>query len=91
MRRISVETSNYLKGLQKSSPDSSHRARFSSVTMKVEDRLDNVPRELTEMRTQLYSRKIPRVIKLKGLLKGHNVDPSDVVEARKSFFKQASS
>jgi hypothetical protein len=59
--------------------------------MKVEDRLDDIERELAEMKTRLYSRKSPRVIKLKGLLKGLNVDPSYLVEARKSLFKHARS
>ena len=59
--------------------------------MKVEDRLDDIERELAEMKTQLYSRKSPRVVKLKGLLKGLSVDASDVVEARKSLFKPARS
>jgi len=59
--------------------------------MKVEDRLDDIERELAEMKTRLYSRKSPRVIKLKGLLKGLNVDPSYLVKARKSLFKHARS
>lgn len=59
--------------------------------MKVEDRLADIERELAEMKTQLYSRKSPRVIKLKGSLKGLNMDPSDLVEARKSLFKHARS
>jgi len=59
--------------------------------MKVEDRLDDIERELAEMKTQLYSRKSPRVVKLKGVLKGLNVQPSDLVEARKSLFKHARS
>ncbi len=59
--------------------------------MKVEDRLDDIERELAEMKAQLYPRKSPRVIKLKGSLKGLNVDPSDLEEARKSLFKHARS
>ncbi len=59
--------------------------------MKVEDRLEDIERELAEMKTQLYTRKSPKVVKLKGLLKGLNVDPSDLVEARKSLFKHARS
>jgi hypothetical protein len=59
--------------------------------MKVEDRLDDIERELAEMKTQLYLVKSPRVVKLKGSLKGLNVDPSVLVEARKSLFKHARS
>jgi hypothetical protein len=59
--------------------------------MKVEDRLEDIERELAEMKTQLYTSKSPKVVKLKGLLKGLNIDPSDLVEARKSLFKHARS
>ena len=58
--------------------------------MKVEDRLDAIEKELADMKTQLSPGKSPKVVKLKGLLKGLRVDPSDLEEARKSLFKHAS-
>ncbi len=59
--------------------------------MKVEDRLDAIEKELAEMKTQLHSGKSLRVVKLKGLLKGLTVDPSNVEEAERALFKHGSS
>lgn len=55
--------------------------------MKVEDRLDAIEKEIADMKTQLSSRRSPRVVKLKGLLKGLSVDPSDLEEAKKVTFQ----
>lgn len=38
--------------------------------MKVEDRLDAIEKEIAELRTRLSPGKSPKVIRLKGLLRG---------------------
>ncbi len=55
--------------------------------VKVEDRLDALERKLAEIKTILSSPKSPRVVKLKGLLKGMRITRKDVEEAEKSIFK----
>jgi hypothetical protein len=59
--------------------------------MKVEDRLDAIERELTEIKAALSSSRNLKVVKLKGLWKGLKVDDKDVEAAKKSLFKHASS
>ncbi len=57
--------------------------------VKVEDRLDALERELAEIKTVLSSPKSPRIVKLKGLLKGMRITRKDIGEAEKSLFKHA--
>ncbi|HYU55035.1 MAG TPA: hypothetical protein VEL71_02325 [Candidatus Dormibacteraeota bacterium] len=59
-------------------------------TMKVEDRLDAIERELAEIKAALSSSRNLKVVKLKGLWKGLKVDDEDVEAAKKSLFKHAS-
>ncbi len=58
--------------------------------MKVADRLDAIEKELAEIKALLSYSKSPRVVKLKGVLKGLNVNEDDVLRAKKSLFKNAS-
>ncbi len=58
-------------------------------TVKVEDRLDALERELAEIKAILAVPKSPRVVKLKGLLKDMRVTRKDVEKAEKSLFKHA--
>ena len=59
-------------------------------TLKVEDRLDAIERELAEIKAALSSSRNLKVVKLKGLWKGLKVDDEDVEAAKKSLFKHAS-
>ncbi len=57
--------------------------------MKVEDRLDALERELAEIKTILSVPKSPRVVKLKGLLRGMSITREEVEGAERSLFKHA--
>jgi hypothetical protein len=57
------------------------------LTVKVEDRLDAIERELAEIKAPLSSSQNLKVVKLKGLWKGLRVDDRDVEAAKKSLFK----
>jgi hypothetical protein len=58
--------------------------------LKVEERLDAIERELAEIKVGLPSPQSPRVVKLKGLWKGLQVNKQDVAKAKRSLFKNAS-
>ena len=58
--------------------------------MKVEERLDAIERELAEIRIGIPSPQSPRVVKLKGLWKGLQVNKQDIAKAKSSLFKNAS-
>jgi hypothetical protein len=58
--------------------------------LKVEERLDAIERELAEIKIGLPSPRSPRVVKLKGLWKGLQVNKQDVAKAKSSLFKNAS-
>ena len=67
------------------------QVKFVGNILKVEDRLDAMEKEIAELKTQLFPRKTPRVVRLRGVLRGLRVSPLDVDEAKKSLFKHASS
>jgi hypothetical protein len=58
--------------------------------LKVEERLDAIERELAEIKIGLASPHSPRVVKLKGLWKGLQVNKQDIAKAKSSLFKNAS-
>ncbi len=59
-------------------------------SLKVEERLDAIEREIAEIKIGLSSPQSPRVIKLKGLWKGLRVSRQDIAKAKRSLFKNAS-
>ena len=63
---------------------------LAGPTLKVEDRLDVIERELAEIKATLSSSRNLKVVKLKGLWKGLKVDDIDIEAAKKSLFKHAS-
>ena len=58
--------------------------------MKVEDRLNEIERELAAIKIGLSFPQSPRVVKLKGLWKGLQVSKRDIAKAKSSLFKNAS-
>ena len=58
--------------------------------MKVEERLDAIERELAEIKIGLQPPQSPRVVKLKGLWKGLQVNKQDVAKTKSSLFKNVS-
>ncbi len=58
--------------------------------MKVEDRLGAIEKELAEIKAALSNARSPRVVKLRGKLKGLRVDEDEVMSAKRSLFKNAS-
>jgi hypothetical protein len=62
----------------------------SGQSLKVEERLDAIERELAKIKTGLSFPQRPRVIKLKGLWKGLRVGNHDIAKAKRSLFRNAS-
>ena len=52
--------------------------------------MDAIERELAEIKIGLPSPRSPRVVKLKGLWKGLQVNKQDIAKAKSSLFKNAS-
>ncbi len=52
--------------------------------------MDAIERELAEIKIGLPSPRSPRVVKLKGLWKGLQVNKQDVAKTKSSLFKNVS-